>query len=128
MAVTTEEILAAAREFAGRTMTDGEENILSVLCGGELTAWRERLKEDATEEECHGVLVVACALGALAAMGTAWESGAGGVVSFSAGDLSVREADGQTAEERADSLRWQAERLMAPYARDEGFAFWEVEG
>ena len=22
----------------------------------------------------------------------------------------------------------QAERLMAPYARDEGFAFWEVEG
>ena len=26
------------------------------------------------------------------------------------------------------ALRRQAERLMAPYARDEGFAFWEVEG
>ena len=24
--------------------------------------------------------------------------------------------------------RRQAEWLMAPYARDEGFAFWEVEG
>ena len=28
MAVTTEEILAAARELAGRAMTDGEEKIL----------------------------------------------------------------------------------------------------
>lgn len=128
MAATTEEILAAARELAGRAMTDGEEKILSVLCGGELAAWRERLKEDVTEEACHGVLVVACALGALAAMGTAWESGAGRVVSFSAGDLSVRETEGQTAEESASALRRQAERLMAPYARDEGFAFWEVEG
>lgn len=54
MAVTTEEILAAARELAGRAMTDGEES--------------------------------------------------------------------------ANALRRQAERLMAPYARDEGFAFWEVEG
>ena len=126
--MTTEEILAAARELAGRAMTDGEEKILSVLCAGELAAWRGRLREGMTEEQCQDVLVVACALGALAAMGTAWESSAGGVVSFSAGDLSVREADGQTAEERADSLRRQAERLMAPYARDEGFAFWEVEG
>lgn len=52
----------------------------------------------------------------------------GRVVSFSAGDLSVRETEGQTAEESANALRRQAERLMAPYARDEGFAFWEVEG
>lgn len=50
------------------------------------------------------------------------------MVSFSAGDLSVRETEGQTAEESANALRRQAERLMAPYARDEGFAFWEVEG
>ena len=42
MAVTTEEILAAARELAGRAMTDGEEKILSVLCAGELGAWRGR--------------------------------------------------------------------------------------
>lgn len=73
-------------------------------------------------------LTVACAWGALAAMETAWEHGAGRVVSFSAGDLSVRETEGQTAEESANALRRQAERLMAPYARDEGFAFWEVEG
>lgn len=128
MAVTTEEILAAAGELAGRTLTDGEEEILSVLCEGELAAWRGRLRESVREETCRGTLVVACALGALAAMETAWESGAGGIVSFSAGDLSVREAEGQTAEARAGSLRRQAERLMAPYARDEGFAFWEVEG
>lgn len=128
MAVTTEEILAAARELAGRTMTDGEEKILSVLCAGELSAWRARLREDVDEEDCHETLVVACAWGALAAIGTAWENGAGRVVSFSAGDLSVRETEGQTAEESANALRRQAERLMAPYARDEGFAFWEVEG
>ena len=79
MAVTTEEVLAAARELAGRAMTDGEEKILSVLCAGELGAWRGRLREGVTEES-------------------------------------------------ANALRRQAERLMAPYAKDEGFAFWEVEG
>ena len=109
MAVTTEEILAAARELAGRAMTDGEEKILSVLCAGELGAWRGRLREGVTEEDCGDALT-------------------GRVVSFSAGDLSVRETEGQTAEESANALRRQAERLMAPYARDEGFAFWEVEG
>ena len=119
MAVTTEEILAAARELAGRAMTDGEEKILSVLCAGELGAWRGRLREGVTEEDCGD---------ALTAMETAWEHGSGRVVSFSAGDLSVRETEGQTAEESANALRRQAERLMAPYARDEGFAFWEVEG
>ena len=128
MAVTTQEILTAARELAGRTLTGGEEEILSVLCAGELAAWHRRLREDVSEDECRGTLAVASALGALAAMETAWESGSGGIVSFSAGDLSVREADGQTAEKRADNLRRQAERLMAPYARDEGFAFWEVDG
>ena len=51
MAVTTEEILAAARELAGRAMTDGEEKILSVLCAGELGAWRGRLREGVTEEQ-----------------------------------------------------------------------------
>ena len=51
MAVTTEEILAAARELAGRAMTDGEEKILSVLCAGELGAWRGRLREGVTEED-----------------------------------------------------------------------------
>ena len=81
-----------------------------------------------TEEDCDDALTVACAWGALAAMETAWEHGSGRVVSFSAGDLSVRETEGQTAEESANALRRQAERLMAPYARDEGFAFWEVEG
>ena len=78
--------------------------------------------------DCGDALTVACAWGALAAMETAWEHGSGRVVSFSAGDLSVRETAGQTAEESANALRRQAERLMAPYARDEGFAFWEVEG
>ena len=98
MAVTTEEILAAARELAGRAMTDGEEKILSVLCAGELGTWRGRLREGVTEEDCGDALTVACAWGALAAMETAWEHGSGRVVSFSAGDLSVRETEGQTAE------------------------------
>ena len=70
MAVTTEEILAAARELAGRAMTDGEEKILSVLCAGELGAWRGRLREGVTEEDCGDALTVAGAWGALAAMET----------------------------------------------------------
>lgn len=85
MAVTTEEILAAARELAGRAMTDGEEKILSVLCAGELGAWRGRLREGVTEEDCGDALTVACAWGALAAMETAWEHGSGRVVSFPQG-------------------------------------------
>lgn len=82
MAVTTEEILAAARELAGRAMMDGEEKILSVLCAGELGAWRGRLREGVTEEDCGDALTVACAWGALAAMETAWEHGSGRVVSI----------------------------------------------
>lgn len=81
MAVTTEEILAVARELARRAMTDGEEKILSVLCAGELGAWRGRLREGVTEEDCGDALTVACAWGALAAMETAWEQGSGRVVS-----------------------------------------------
>lgn len=79
-----------------------------------------------TEEDCGDALTVACAGGA-GGHGDGREHGAGRVVSFSAGDLSVRKRRGRRRRER-NALRRQAERLMAPYARDESFAFWEVEG
>ena len=48
-------------------------------------------------------------------------------VSFTAGDLRVdRGSRGMDA--CARSLGRQAEALMAPFVRDEAFAFWEVEG
>ena len=85
MAVTTEEILAAARELAGRAMTDGEEKILSVLCAGELGAWRGRLREGVTEEDCGDALTVACAWGALAAMEVPGNMGRAGWCHFPRG-------------------------------------------
>lgn len=59
MAVTMEEILAAARELAGRAMTDGEEKILSVLCAGELNSERVVLVAPAVSQEAGGAWVAA---------------------------------------------------------------------
>ena len=48
-------------------------------------------------------------------------------VSFTAGDLRVDRGSGGM-DACARSLGRQAEALMAPFVRDEAFAFWEVEG
>ena len=88
--ISRQAVLEVALCFAGRELTDGEENVLSILCGGALEQWLGRLREDVTEEDCQDLLVVASAWTALAGMTGALEQSQPTPLSFSAGDLTVR--------------------------------------
>ena len=37
--ISRQAVLEVALCFAGRELTDGEENVLSILCGGALEQW-----------------------------------------------------------------------------------------
>lgn len=95
-----EDVLAVAKTFAGRSLTEGEEEVLSLLCGAAWDRWKGLLREEVTEADCGELLTVAAAWTALSAVGGAL----------------------------TQSLGRQAAALMAPFVRDEAFAFWEVEG
>lgn len=126
--IQRQEIVDVATAFAGRVLTDGEGAALSILCGGALDWWRGLLREGVAEEDCRDLLVVASAWTALAAMTGALEGSQPGPVSFSAGDLSVTTGNTAGGNACAESLRRQAELVMAPYVRDGAFAFLEVRG
>lgn len=126
--ISQQAVLEVALCFAGRELTDGEENVLSILCGGALEQWLGRLREDVTEEDCQDLLVVASAWTALARNDRGF-----GAESAHAAVLFRRGPDGAAREDRtgdacARSLQSQAERLMEPYVQDGCFAFLEVEG
>ena len=72
-------------------------------------------------------MAVAAAWTALSAVAGALEQSQPVPVSFTAGDLRVDRGSGGM-DACARSLDRQAEALMAPFVRDEAFAFWEVEG
>lgn len=122
-----EDVLDLALAFAGRALTEGEEGVLSLLCETAWDRWAGQLRDGVTVEDCGQVMAVAAAWTALSAMAGALEQSQPVPVSFTAGDLRVdRGSRGMDA--CARSLGRQAEALMAPFVRDEAFAFWEVEG
>lgn len=124
--VGAEEVLQVARCFLGQPLGDGEEEVLSILCQAALDRWRARLTGE--EADCRGPLMVASAWTALGAMTGALEGSRPTPVSFTAGDLSVRQGEGVRGDALARSMARQAEGLMAPYVGDEAFAFLEVRG
>lgn len=126
--IQRDEILTVATELAGRALTDGEGEVLSILCGGALDQWRSRLREGVGEEDCRELLVVASAWTALAAMTGAREGCQPGPSAFTAGDLSVTLGQRSAGNACGESLRRQAELVMAPYVEDGAFAFLEVRG
>ncbi len=126
--IQEQEIVEVALCFAGRQLTDGEAEVLSILCAAALTSWRQRLREDVLEENIRDLMVVASAWSALAGMTGAMEQSSPSPLSFSAGDLTVHAQQNQGGDACAKSLQSQAETLMAPYVQDGAFAFLEVQG
>ena len=122
-----EDVLDLALAFAGRALTEGEEGVLSLLCETAWDRWAGQLRDGVTVEDCGQVMAVAAAWTALSAMAGALEQSQPVPVSFTAGDLRVDRGSGGM-DACARSLGRQAEALMAPFVRDEAFAFWEVEG
>lgn len=119
----TQTILEYARLLGG--WDEGQEALLAALCGAAETALRNRLREGLAPEDCGGAFPVAAAWMALAGL-CAGDCAHEEATAWTAGAVSVTRAT--PAGERAEALRAQAERLMAPYLRDERFCFRGVRG
>ena len=103
----------------------GEEEraYLTRLCGAEGAKLRAQLK---TEGDPLQQDAFVCAVAWLAAAD--YFSGKGAAASWSAGEVSVRNAPGSAYAAAAESLRDSARKLLAEQTRDQGFAFLGVRG
>lgn len=97
--------------------SEGDEEILVALCTATMEELKGRLREGLSPEDCSPAFEIACAWMALEDV----DNVAGGVTSFSAGDVHFQ-VDGSLG------LRQRGERLMAPYLREKGFAIKGVKG
>lgn len=121
----TQEILALCRAMGAAA--DQEELLLPLVM-----AVRERLsgrlKAGVLPQDCGPAFPLAAAMAVMDRLsGVTGGGGAGGITSFTAGDLTIRReagGGGQTGK----SLSAQAEELLAPWLEDSGFAFQGVEG
>lgn len=115
----TEQVMELVRALAGAGQN---EDALRMLCANACQTLNRRLREGLGPEDCEGAYPLAAAW-----LVMDWlRSGQGleGVTSLSAGDISVRRdgaADG-------GKLSRRAMELMAPFCRDDGFAFRGVRG
>jgi len=103
--------------------TEAEQPLLTALCTAAVAELTGRLRDGVTPEDCGDAFPCAAAL--LAAAGMLPCRGGGDVRQFSVGDVSLR-MDGEGT--GGDPLRRQAERMIAPYCGDGGFAFLGVRG
>jgi hypothetical protein len=100
---------------------------LELLCLAAVQDAAARLRPNISPEECAPAFVSACALLALAGLTVREASAGGGVNSFRLGAVSVSAGRAGDASARADTLRKEAERLLAPYVTPPGFAFLGVD-
>ena len=119
-----ERILALAMGIAGAD--EKEQDLLETLCAAAEASWTARLRESVAVEDCGEAFCCAAAFTAAADFAVARR--AGGAVSFTAGEISVKTGEGADQVSLASALRETAERLMAPYAEAGDFAFKGVRG
>jgi len=117
MGANKDSIFTAAKALGGPD-SDG----LQQLCGAAEDALAARLKDGVDISACGDAFIQAAAMKALAMLSAAEAAGA---VSYTAGVVSVTAKSGAAG---AAALDEQAERLMAPYVVDGGFAFTGVQG
>ena len=104
---------------------EADRAALEALCRAAEEEMAARLRTGVGPEDCAGAFTLGCAWLALAGLAA---GAAVGVEQFTAGSVTVREAGGADARERAAALRLQAETVLAPYLGDRGFVFRGVEG
>lgn len=117
----SEQILELTQGIVG---TEEENVLLEALCHAAETAWVSRLKRGITAEDCGEAFL--CAVAFTAAADYMVSRGGDDVASFTAGEISIKKRE--CGEAQATALRKAAERLMAPYAATESFAFKGVQG
>lgn len=100
--------------------TDREE-ILPVLARAACEQLRLRLRSGVTEADCGDVFPLAAAMLVLDTLSEL--DGESAVTAFTAGEVSIRKENGTSG-----SLVRAARQMMAPWSREDGFAFLGVEG
>ena len=114
-----EEILELCRAMGAGA---DQEALLRPLIRAVTDALTGRLRTGITPEDCGSAFPLAAAM--VAMDGLNYACGGGGVTSFTAGEVSIRTESGFAK----DSRTAQAERLMAPWLGETGFAFQGVRG
>lgn len=117
-----EEILTLAKCVTGAPKE--EWTYLETLCGAEEEALRRRLTGPVTGREG----AFACAAAWLAAADYFCGKALSGASSWTAGDVSVKEASASERSAAAEALRGAARQLMEGCLRDDRFAFRGVRG
>ena len=113
-----EEVLALCR---GLGAEEGQEALLRPRAQAAVEMLAGRLRRGTAPEDCGPAFPMAAAMTAMEQLSAA--TGEDRVVSFSAGDVSVRTRGGAPA-----GLAAQALRLLAPWLAETGFAFRGVDG
>ena len=113
-----EEILALCKAMGA---AEDQQTLLLPLIEAVSAALEGRLKGGVTPQDCGSAFALAAAMLVMDAL----ELAAGGarVESFTAGDVSIRTGSGGESSAKA-----QAERLLAPWLGETGFAFRGVAG
>ena len=114
-----EEILELCRAMGAGA---DQEELLLPLIRAVTSALAGRLRSGVVPEDCGSAFPRAAAM--ISMDGLNYACGGGGVTSFTAGEVSVRTEGGTLR----DSSTAQAERLMAPWLGETGFAFRGVRG
>ena len=98
-----------------------QEELLLPLVQAVSEQLARRLRPGIAPEDCGPAFSLAAAMGQLAGI-----TGENELSSFTAGELTIRRETGNR--DAGDSLARQADRLLAPWLEDGGFAFQEVQG
>lgn len=108
-------------------MGAGQEELLLPLALAVKEQLAGRLKEGVSPEDCGTAFPLAAAMVVMDRLSAATGGGGGGeITSFTAGDLTIRKEAGSGGTSR--TLSAQAEGLLFPWLRDDGFVFRGVEG
>lgn len=115
----TEEIMALCRAMGGG---GDREELLLPLVRAAAERLAARLRAGVSPADCGSAFPLAVAMMAMDGL----EKAAGGsnIVSFAAGEVSIRMGESR----KGESLSDQAERLLAPWLGETGFAFRGVRG
>ena len=105
---------------------EDQEELLLPLVQAVERQLAERLREGTAPEDCGPAFPLAAAMTAMDRLAVVTGGGGGGVTSFTAGDLTIRQEAGSGGQ--AGSLTEQANRLLAPWLADRGFCFQGVSG
>jgi len=113
----TEEIMALCKAMGA---TDDQEELLLPLVRAAEESLTARLRVGISPVDCGSAFPLAAAM--VAMEGLEGAAGISGVTSFTAGEVSIRTGGGSAARTA------QAERLLAPWLGETGFAFRGVRG